>query len=206
MHGRGPSPAPQEDSRATGALILHPSHTPYFHAQISNRAESKLSRACVCLKGVAVLSALLACALLVLHHVQARPSHRQQPVDASLQSALGILPSHIPCQSPFDIALWPEGQVPMYAQGQAPYLTAYLPANGNASASVVIAPGGAYVGVAADVEGVPYARWLCAHGIASYVLYYRLGGMGYYAPVPETDAKRAIRIARSRAAGAYKVG
>ncbi len=46
------------------------------------------------------------------------------------------------------------------------------------STSVVIAPGGAYVGTADDVEGTPYARWLCAHGIASYILHYRLGGTG----------------------------
>lgn len=55
------------------------------------------------------------------------------------------------------------------------------PTTGNvsaASAAVVIAPGGSYVGLADDVEGNPYACWLCAHGIASYVLYYRCGGMG----------------------------
>lgn len=44
---------------------------------------------------------------------------------------------------------------------------------------MVIAPGGGYVGVADDVEGMPYARWLCSQGIASYVLNYRCGGQGY---------------------------
>jgi acetyl esterase/lipase len=56
-----------------------------------------------------------------------------------------------------------------------PSLTAYLPdpaiANGTA---VIIAPGGAYHFLAFEHEGTQVAAWLNAHGIAAFMLYYRL--------------------------------
>jgi acetyl esterase/lipase len=56
-----------------------------------------------------------------------------------------------------------------------PSLTAYLPdpaiANGTA---VIVAPGGAYHFLAFEHEGTQVAAWLNAHGIAAFMLYYRL--------------------------------
>ena len=56
-----------------------------------------------------------------------------------------------------------------------PSLTAYLPdpaiANGTA---VIVAPGGAYHFLAFEHEGIQVAAWLNAHGIAAFMLLYRL--------------------------------
>lgn len=62
---------------------------------------------------------------------------------------------------------------------------------------MVICPGGGY-GHLADHEGSHYARWLNNHGIAGFVLKYRLGSAGYRHPAMLQDAARAIRIVRAR--------
>jgi acetyl esterase/lipase len=56
-----------------------------------------------------------------------------------------------------------------------PTLTAYLPERSKATGTgVVIAPGGAFVALAIDLEGNEVARWLQGKGIAAFVLKYRL--------------------------------
>jgi acetyl esterase/lipase len=56
-----------------------------------------------------------------------------------------------------------------------PTLTAYLPERTKATGTgVVIAPGGAFVALALDLEGNEVARWLQEKGIAAFVLKYRL--------------------------------
>lgn len=53
-------------------------------------------------------------------------------------------------------------------------LTPFLPpADANTGAAVVVAPGGAFLGLAIDAEGWRVARWLADHGIAAFVLKYR---------------------------------
>ena len=56
-----------------------------------------------------------------------------------------------------------------------PTLTAYLPEKSKAvGTGVIIAPGGAFVALAVDVEGNDVARWLNERGIAAFVLMYRI--------------------------------
>ncbi|MFT3727933.1 MAG: alpha/beta hydrolase [Terricaulis sp.] len=56
-----------------------------------------------------------------------------------------------------------------------PTLTAYLPDPASATgAAVIIAPGGGFFMLSIDTEGVQAARWLAAHGVAAFVLKYRL--------------------------------
>lgn len=56
-----------------------------------------------------------------------------------------------------------------------PTLTAYLPERGKATGTgVIIAPGGAFVALAIDLEGINTARWLQQRGIAAFVLKYRI--------------------------------
>ena len=56
-----------------------------------------------------------------------------------------------------------------------PTLTAYLPDKSKATgAGVIIAPGGAFVALAIDIEGNEVARWLQQKGIAAFVLKYRI--------------------------------
>jgi acetyl esterase/lipase len=56
-----------------------------------------------------------------------------------------------------------------------PTLTAYLPEPNKATGTgVIIAPGGAFVALAIDLEGNNVARWLQEKGIAAFVLKYRI--------------------------------
>jgi acetyl esterase/lipase len=56
-----------------------------------------------------------------------------------------------------------------------PTLTAFLPERAKATGTgVIIAPGGAFVALAIDLEGYDVARWLQEKGIAAFVLKYRL--------------------------------
>ncbi len=81
----------------------------------------------------------------------------------------------------------------------APTLTVFLPQPGRGNRSaVIVAPGGAYVGLASNLEGRQVADWFTARGFTAFVLKYRLGPQNLY-PVPLLDAQRAIRLVRSRA-------
>jgi acetyl esterase/lipase len=56
-----------------------------------------------------------------------------------------------------------------------PTLTAYLPEKEKATGTgIIIAPGGAFVALAIDLEGNDVARWLQQKGIAAFVLKYRI--------------------------------
>ena len=104
-------------------------------------------------------------------------------------------------QSSEPIPLWPDN--PPGALGDQPRdiptLTPYLPETNATGAAIVICPGGGY-GHLAEHEGKVYAQWLNEHGIAGFVLKYRLGSAGYRHPVMLNDAARAVRIVRARAA------
>lgn len=63
--------------------------------------------------------------------------------------------------------------------------------------AVIVCPGGGYAGLAIDYEGVDVARWLNSHGIAAFVLEYRVAPNRH--PVPLQDAQRALRVVRARA-------
>lgn len=69
--------------------------------------------------------------------------------------------------------------------------------------AVVILPGGGYTILAMDHEGRDYAKWLNDQGITAVIAKYRVSGKddaGYQFPVPLLDARRAIRVTRSKAA------
>jgi len=56
-----------------------------------------------------------------------------------------------------------------------PTLTAHLPERTRATGTgVIVAPGGAFVALAIDLEGYNVARWLQERGIAAFVLKYRI--------------------------------
>jgi len=98
--------------------------------------------------------------------------------------------------------LWP-GKAPE-AHGTAcedtPTLTEFDPQHGDENGSaVVIFPGGAYVGLAGNLEGRQVADWFAARGFRAFILSYRLSSNGYLLPVPLLDARRAIQTVRARA-------
>jgi acetyl esterase/lipase len=100
--------------------------------------------------------------------------------------------------------LWEQGAPGALGDTPAdrPTLTFYRPSGpgrGGPGASVIIAPGGAYQGLATSYEGTQEAYWFNAMGVAAFVLQYRLGPR-YHHPVELGDAQRAIRLVRSKAA------
>jgi acetyl esterase/lipase len=105
---------------------------------------------------------------------------------------------------PAPIPLWPGGAPGALGatSNDIPTLTLYLPDSippgGTTGAAMVICPGGGYSHLAPH-EGKNYALWLNQHGIAGFVLKYRLGSGGYRHPVMLEDAARAMRLVRARA-------
>jgi endo-1,4-beta-xylanase len=118
------------------------------------------------------------------------------------------------------IPLWPNGDsgsetktaaesVRISEQGEhivsgihQPSLTPYLP-DKTSGAGVIVIPGGGHRELWMDHEGYRVARWLEDHGIAAFVLKYRLAneaGSTYTVEGDElADVQRALRLVRSRA-------
>jgi acetyl esterase/lipase len=97
--------------------------------------------------------------------------------------------------------LWPQGAPGAVGteERDKPSLTIYLPPADKATGTaVVVCPGGGYGVLAVGHEGKEPAEWLNRHGVAAFVLRYRLGPR-YRHPAPLEDAQRALRIVRSRA-------
>ena len=83
--------------------------------------------------------------------------------------------------------------------GDTPTLTVFRPQKGwGNGTAVVIAPGGAYLWLAANLEGRQVADWFATRGVTAFVLRYRLGAKYLY-PVPLLDAQRAVRWVRYHA-------
>lgn len=85
-----------------------------------------------------------------------------------------------------------------------PTVTVILPAKEKATgAAVVILPGGGHRELWMMHEGINPGQWLADHGVAAFVVKYRLGrekGSPYKIEEhPVQDAQRAIRMVRSRA-------
>ena len=110
------------------------------------------------------------------------------------------------------LTLWPEG-VPGDRAGLAPErhedgrtvsvgeptLTVYAPAvDKPTGTAVIICPGGGYMRLSTEREGVQYANWLSTLGVTAFVLKYRMSEFGH--PAPLQDITRAVRMVRSRAA------
>jgi len=123
---------------------------------------------------------------------------------------------------PAVILLWPKGApgskgkagaeiVKVAANGDhrisnvhKPSITVFLPTVSTATgAAVIIAPGGGHTHLSMDMEGCNEAKWLSDHGIAAFVLKYRLAketNSTYTVERDEVaDLQRGIRLVRSRA-------
>lgn len=84
-----------------------------------------------------------------------------------------------------------------------PMIQVYLPARAKATgASVLIIPGGGYAGLTFDYEGVQQAQYFVDHGIAAFVLKYRLPSdatMPDKSIGPIQDAQQGLRFIRLHA-------
>ncbi len=106
--------------------------------------------------------------------------------------------------APETVVVNPEGERIVSTVNQ-PSLTPYLPRPGVATgAAVIIAPGGGHYQLSIDHEGYDVAKWLSGHGVAAFVLKYRLAkekGSTYTVEGDElADIQRAIRTVKSKAA------
>jgi acetyl esterase/lipase len=100
------------------------------------------------------------------------------------------------------VRLTPEGEHVISSVHQ-PSITAYLPPKETATgAAVIVAPGGGHSELWMDHEGYNVAKWLGAHGVAGFVLKYRLAREkdSTYTVEGEAlaDIQRAIRLVRSK--------
>ena len=124
--------------------------------------------------------------------------HAQAPASARRTTGMGDPP---PLGFAKVVTLWP-GAAPL-AKGSAPIdvpkLYYYPPLAAGVRSAVIVLPGGGYTHVWMEKEGGLEARWLAAHGVAAFVLQYRLSP-AYRYPVPMLDGARAVRYVRSHAA------
>jgi acetyl esterase/lipase len=102
------------------------------------------------------------------------------------------------------IRVTPEGDH-VYSSIHQPSIAAYLPDAALATGvGVLVIPGGGHREIWADHEGFRVAEWLSQHGIAAFVLKYRLAreaGSTYTIEGTELgDVRQAMRLIRSRAA------
>jgi acetyl esterase/lipase len=127
------------------------------------------------------------------------------------------------CAQPEPIKLWPKGApgaegsvtpetVRLSPDGehilsniQEPSILPYLPSKDQATgAAVIVAPGGGHSELWMDHEGYAVAEWLSGHGVAAFVLKYRLAKQKDSTYTVEDtelgDMQRAIRTVRSRSA------
>src|ERR1043166_3301312 len=93
---------------------------------------------------------------------------------------LGSTHAQAQSQSTNSFPLWPDGAPGALGKEDKdiPTLTPFWPEPSKATgAALVICPGGGYGGLAPH-EGADYARFMTEHGIAGFVLKYRLGQIG----------------------------
>jgi len=138
----------------------------------------------------AVLAVILC--VLAASLVEAQTAGPSSQPDQTLDPALDLS----------TLQLWPSGAPETEGTPVAdlPTLTVFLPQKGKATGSaVIVAPGGAYVNLASNLEGRQVADWFTSQGMTAFVLKYRLGAKYLY-PIPLQDAQRAVRLVRSSAA------
>jgi acetyl esterase/lipase len=113
----------------------------------------------------------------------------------------GVQPPIPAANVPAPMLLWADGAPGAVgdADDDKPTITAYIPASNPTKTAVIVAPGGGYTHLSMVKEGSDVAAWLNAHGVAAFVLKYRLGPK-YHNPIEIGDAQRAIRTVRANAA------
>ena len=104
--------------------------------------------------------------------------------------------------TPETVRLSPDGEH-ILSNIQEPSIIPYLPGKAAATgAAVIVAPGGGHSELWMDHEGYAVAEWLSDHGVAAFVLKYRLAKQKNSTYTVEDtelgDMQRAIRTVRSR--------
>lgn len=123
---------------------------------------------------------------------------QQSPIPLWPEGAPGVQPGSAAAA----VRITPDGEH-VVTHIQEPSITPYLPSAAAATgAAVVVIPGGGHSEIWIDHEGYAVAEWLRRHGVAAFVLQYRLAhetGSSYTVEGTElADTQRAIRMVRSR--------
>ena len=146
--------------------------------------------------------------------------HRYIPLMKSILLAALSLPVFVlAAETPSPLPLWPNGapgsesrsSEPEKTEGSNvvnvhnPSITPFVPAaDKSTGTAVIICPGGGHSKLCLGHEGYALAEWFRDHGIAAFVLKYRLArekGSSYtIQDHAMADARRAVRLIRSRAA------
>lgn len=91
-----------------------------------------------------------------------------------------------------------QGNLPTGSTAPAPEIRCFLPDSNPDGKALVIFPGGGYWQLTA-YEGDDYAKYFSSHGIACFVVDYRLASEGHQHPAMIEDAFAAIYTIRSQA-------
>lgn len=120
----------------------------------------------------ALRRALAAFALLVAAPAAAQPMVSNETVPTPPQPGAIALPV---ATSGADKEVWHRDGTQLAVRNVThPTLTPFLPVGGGTGAAVIVAPGGGFLGLAIEKEGWDVARWLANHGVAAFVLKYRV--------------------------------
>ena len=125
----------------------------------------------------------------------ASPALAQMPGPSLETIAAPVLPGTVALP---DTAKAPDREVWHYDNGLSavrnvtrPTLTPFLPKSGATGAAVIVAPGGGFLGLAIEKEGWQVARYLADHGIAAFVLKYRV------LPTPASQGEFVDKLTRA---------
>jgi acetyl esterase/lipase len=149
------------------------------------------------MKRVIALTTFCGLAVAVVAAQQTTPA----PVPSAAQQQPGARGRGSIAAEPETLPLWTIAAPGALGDTEAdrPTLTMYATGGRGAQTAVIIAPGGAYANLALNHEGRQWANWFNAQGVTAFVLKYRLGPR-YRHPIPLSDAQRALRLVRARAA------
>lgn len=127
---------------------------------------------------------------------------RAEPVAAIAVAAAAPTPDRSQLLGIETLRLW-QTRAPLATSDnpdETPTLTLFRPQPGHETGTaVIVAPGGAYMGLSGILEGRDVAAWFSAHGVTAFVLSYRVGSRARL-PIPLLDGARAVRFVRANAA------
>jgi len=142
-------------------------------------------------------------AAVVVALLVSAPAFAQEALPLWAHGAPAAHTHNAPLVGPETVRVSPEGDH-VVSNVTQPSITPYLPTPDNATgAAIIIAPGGGHRELWIDHEGYREAQWFADHGVAAFVLKYRLSqqpNTPYTIDDSIADMRRAIRTVRSRAA------
>lgn len=167
------------------------------------QAKARQGQRRLAMRGLVAAFALMTLGLAVPARAQADLPPRPMPAAWPAAPRLDLWPDGPPGGGFAPRALPFADAPPVFLHNVAtPHLRLFRPERPNGRALLVI-PGGAYIFVSIDGEGVDVAQAMAARGYTVFVLVHRLPGEGWTdrADVPLQDAQRAMRLIRSLAGG-----